>query len=433
MAYLRIRGEQQKIPRFPHHKNFVYRCNEFFHPQNARSVFTADYCLELRQILRGFRYGCVIPRDLLIDPTSACNLRCKGCWAADYNKGDSLSYDKLDEIFNECEKLLITDILMTGGEPMIRREDIFKLARKHKKLFFGVFTNATLIDEKVADEIASIPNLTMFISIEGSKEETDFRRGEGTYDRCLNAMKLLKDRDVAFAFSTCYHANNYKTIASKEYIEWLQEQGAWMGWMFNYAPIGKDADLSLVCSPEQRAYVKEQIEKYCEETNFTIIDFWNMGHVATGCVAAANGFIHINAKGDVEPCAFCHYSDSNIHEMSLPQALQSPFFRAFRDAQPFSDNPLRSCPMIDVPEAIVEVTRKGNAHSTHYEAPETAEELASKTRDIANKWEPEARRLKEKLSPKWKQIFTEMSRLNKIRIHSLNNKDPKSITHKKRK
>ena len=78
-------------------------------------------------------------------------------------------------------------------------------------------------------------------------------------------MKLLKDRDVAFAFSTCYHANNYKTIASKEYIEWLQEQGAWMGWMFNYAPIGKDADLSLVCSPEQRAYVKEQIEKYREE------------------------------------------------------------------------------------------------------------------------------------------------------------------------
>jgi hypothetical protein len=117
-----------------------------------------------------------------------------------------------------------------------------------------------------------------------------------------------------------------------------------------------------------------------------IIDFWNNGHLAFGCLAAGNGFVHINARGDVEPCAFCHYSDSNIHDVSLLDALRSPFFTAFRKAQPFSKNPLRSCPLIDVPEAIEKVVIEGNAHSTHFSCPESAHQLALKSHEKAKQW-----------------------------------------------
>ncbi|NLF79843.1 MAG: 4Fe-4S cluster-binding domain-containing protein, partial [Clostridia bacterium] len=75
----------------------------------------------LRQLWKGWRHGCIVPRDLLIDPTSACNLRCRGCWAADYGREDQLSFDELDRIFDQCEELLLTDILMTGGEPLLRK------------------------------------------------------------------------------------------------------------------------------------------------------------------------------------------------------------------------------------------------------------------------------------------------------------------------
>jgi hypothetical protein len=133
-----------------------------------------------------------------------------------------------------------------------------------------------------------------------------------------------------------------------------------------------------------------RISDYCDRHDYTIIDFWNTGHLAYGCVAAGSGFVHINARGDVEPCAFCHYSDSNINDMTLLEALKSPFLTKFRASQPFSGNPLRACPMVDVPEAFVSIASQTGARSTHYSAPETAEDFAAKTRPTAEKWQPVA-------------------------------------------
>ena len=196
-----------------------------------------------------------------------------------------------------------------------------------------------------------------------------------------------------------------------EFLDFIREQGAWFGWMFNYFPIGQDADLSLCCTPEQRAYAKQQLEAYSKKHSFNIIDFANSGHKSIGCVAAANDFAHINANGDLEPCAFCHYSDVNINDMSLVEALRSPFFKRFRQVKPFSKNLLRPCPLIDIPDALVSVTNLEGVRSTHLSHPESAEELASKTRHIAAKWEPVANKLFEEMPRKDKRRFGILTRL----------------------
>jgi hypothetical protein len=195
---------------------------------------------------------------------------------------------------------------------------------------------------------------------------------------------------MAFGFSVCYHSKNYKEIASDEFLDLMREKGCWMGWLFTYIPVGTEADMSLVCTPEQRDYVREKILAYNEKHDIAIIDFWNSGHMAAGCVGASTGFVHINSRGDIEPCAFCHYSDSNIHEVSLIDALSSRFFKEFRGSQPFSDNPLRSCPLIDVPEKLVEVVEKSGAHSTELASPEDVRVFCEKTKPVAEKWKPVA-------------------------------------------
>jgi MoaA/NifB/PqqE/SkfB family radical SAM enzyme len=391
MKYLTIQGERKKIPAYPHHKNFIYRTYRFFAVKSLFSFLTIDGLLMTpKRFLRNKKYGCAIPRLLLIDPTSGCNLKCKGCWASDYDKGSNLSYQKLDELLGEASRLGVLYIIMSGGEPLLRKSDILKLCRKYSNLTFGLFTNGTLIDEPFADEMARLGNLNVFISIEGFREETDFRRGEGVYDRVIAAMDLMKARDIGFGFSSCYHSKNYRTIASDEFLDFMQEKGAWFGWLFNYLPIGSDADVSLCCQAEERAYVMQKVDAYSAEHQYTLIDFANSGHKAIGCVAAGNDFAHINAHGDLEPCAFCHYSDVNIHDVSLQEALGSPFFKKFRAAKPFSENFLKPCPMLDVPEAIVRLTADTHVRSTHLAHPETAGELASKTRPLAGKWGPVA-------------------------------------------
>lgn len=415
MRKMYVNGKKEEIPPFPHHKNYVYRSNLFFRPKSLLTHITIGRFITIKEVVRGYKYKCSIPRTILIDPTSSCNLKCKGCWAADYAKGDNLSFEKLDDILTQTERLGILDVQVSGGEPLMRKDDLLRLCRKHRRTSFGVFTNATLIDDAFAEELEKIGNLNMYVSIEGTREETDFRRGEEVYDKVVAAMDILNKRNIGFAFSTCYHAKNYKTIASDEFLDDMRARGAWFGWLFNYVPVGKDADLSLVCTPEQRAYVKDKIDEYCVRNKYTIIDFWNNGHTTCGCVAAGTGFLHINAKGDVEPCAFCHYSDCNINDMSLVEALQSPFLTKFRSAQPFSDNPLRACPLIDVPDVIVERINDGGAHSTHYSAPESAEALADKTRPNAEKWQPVADELLKSLEKKKTSNYEATVRFIKFR------------------
>ncbi|MHB1454776.1 MAG: radical SAM protein [Saccharofermentanales bacterium] len=376
----------RRTPPFPHHKYFIKVVSKFFRQTDMFSILTNDHFKTFEQIRVGNRHGCYVPRCLLLDPTSSCNLHCTGCWAAGYDVHENLSYETLDDILTQAEELKIGYCFLSGGEPLMRKADLLKLCGEHRRICFSAFTNGLLIDEAFADRIAELGNFTVAISVEGFREETDFRRGQGVYDKAIRAMDILKDRDIEFAFSACYHSRNYKVVASDEFLDHMYDKGCRMGWLFTYIPVGNDADLSLVCTPEQRAYVRDRINLYNNKRRMTIIDFWNNGHLAAGCVAASTGFVHINARGDIEPCAFCHYSDRNIHTTPLKEALRSPFFKAFRDAQPFSGNPLRSCPLIDMPGKLIEVVEQSGARSTEISSPEEARELAAKTLPIAQAW-----------------------------------------------
>jgi hypothetical protein len=123
------------------------------------------------------------------------------------------------------------------------------------------------------------------------------------------------------------------------------------------------------------------------------MDFWNDGQYAKGCIAGGRRYFHITAAGDVEPCAFIHYSNVNIHNATLFEALQSPIFKAYRKRQPFNNNPLRPCPLLDNPEILVDIVKESRARSTDMEAPEEVEDLTAKTREAARRWAPMAEKL----------------------------------------
>lgn len=411
MRTLLINGKHEPIPPFPHPRDYVWRCSRFFGARSLLSFMAVARFHAFRELFNSWRYRCGIPRDILIDPTNACNLRCIGCWSHDYDQTCELSLDKLDQICAEARKLGTLDILLTGGEPMLRRNDILELARHHRRLFFGLFTNGTLIDESFVTTIEQLGNVTVFISIEGYREETDFRRGQGTYDRAIRAMRLLHQHGIAFGFSLCYHKMNYQTVTSDAFLDFLRQEGAWFGWAFAYRPIGRDADMSLCLNAEQRELARTRLDDYSHRNQMTIIDLFNSGHQAYGCVAAGSGYLHIAASGDVEPCAFCHYADSNLHDVNLQEALQSPFFRAFRRAQPFSDNPLQPCPMIDQPDAIVRLTEAHGARSTHQTSPESARQFADKIRPYASEWNQHVR---DKSRPYPRSVLKRYQALRKI-------------------
>jgi MoaA/NifB/PqqE/SkfB family radical SAM enzyme len=339
------------------------------------------------------KYDFNIPWAILMDPTSACNLKCTGCWAAEYDKNSSLSYETLDSIIEQGKKLGVYFYLYSGGEPLIRKKDIIRLCEKHNDCEFLAFTNGTLIDEAFADEMLRVKNFIPAISIEGFEEATDSRRGKGTYQAVIRAMEILKRKKLIFGTSLCYTRNNTEIIGSEDFFDFMINKGAKFAWFFTYIPVGADAVPDLMVTAEQREFMYRQVRHFRETKPLFTMDFWNDGEYVQGCIAGGRRYLHINANGDIEPCAFIHFSDFNIHEKTLLEALQSPLFRQYRKNQPFNDNMLRPCPLLDNPARLAEMVEKSGAASTDFIQPEDVRSLSAKCMDAAEKWAQTADRL----------------------------------------
>lgn len=339
------------------------------------------------------KHGCNIPWAILLDPTSACNLRCTGCWAAEYGHQLNLSLEKIDDIIRQGKELGIYFYIYTGGEPLVRKTDLIKLCEMHPDCAFLAFTNGTLIDEAFCQEMLRVKNFVPAISLEGFEEANDGRRGQGVYAKVQHAMSLLKENKLPFGISTCYTSKNVDSVSSEEYFDLMIESGALFVWFFHYMPVGKSAATELLPTPQQREAMFHRIRAFRETKAIFSMDFQNDAQYVGGCIAGGRSYLHINAKGDVEPCVFIHYSNVNIHDVSLLEALKSPLFMAYHDNQPFNDNMLRPCPMLENPEALRAMVKATGAVNTDYQDQESVDHLCDKTTPYAENWKTTADKL----------------------------------------
>jgi MoaA/NifB/PqqE/SkfB family radical SAM enzyme len=343
------------------------------------------------------KLGYNIPYTVLIDPTSNCNLRCKGCWAGAYEKHNTLSFEEVDRIITEAKDLGIYFIALSGGEPTMWPH-LSEICRRHNDVVFMIYTNGTLINEDTAKWMREAGNISPAISLEGGRETTDNRRGKGVYDKIMAGMDRLKEQGVIFGFSITITNENCEEAFSDDFIDHLIEKGALYGWSFHYIPIGSSPDFSLMISPEQRAALVDRVRHVRTSKPILIADFWNDGAFSNGCIAGGRRYFHITANGNVEPCAFIHFTVDNIKGKSLKEVLANPLFAAYQKRQPFSDNMLRPCPLIDVPEELRAMVSETDARPSYDGAEAVLYDQAAETMDkIAAAW-------KEKADLKWAEL-----------------------------
>lgn len=339
------------------------------------------------------REGCNVPWAILLDPTSACNLHCTGCWAAEYGNKLNLSLETIDSIIRQGKEMGTYMYIYTGGEPLVRKKDLIRICEMHPDCEFLSFTNGTLIDEAFCQEMLRVKNFVPAISLEGFEEANDSRRGQGVYQKVQNAMSLMKQYGLPFGISTCYTSRNVDDVSSEKYFDQMVESGALFVWFFHYMPVGNDAAVELLPTPKQREKMYHKIREYRSTKPIFSMDFQNDAEYVGGCIAGGRNYLHINAKGDVEPCVFIHYSNCNIHDTTLLDAYKSPLFMAYHDGQPFNKNMLRPCPMLENPEKLRNMVKSTGAVNTDYQSPESADHLCDKTVSYAENWKETADRL----------------------------------------
>ncbi len=293
-----------------------------------------------------------IPSFLIASITSSCNLHCAGCYSR-FNKAtvDSKPVRQLQTeewlgIFREAEELGVSFIMLAGGEPMLRWELIEK-AGSMQNIIFPIFTNGTYLNDRYLELFDKSRNLIPVMSIEGGKEATDQRRGEGIYEKLIANMDAFHKKNLLFGASVTVTTENIREVTSPEFIETLTSRGCRLVFFIEFVPVTDDAK-HLAPGDKEREYLNAAMENLREVyPDLILLAFPGDERADGGCMAAGRGFFHINSHGGAEPCPFSPYSDINVRDTSLREAMQSRLFRALREGDFLDDDHVGGCVLFE--------------------------------------------------------------------------------------
>lgn len=308
------------------------------------------------------QFGFDPPGFTVISPAKRCNLRCRGCYANSASEKDQLDYDVFTRVIKEMRDLWgARFVVISGGEPLMYRWDgkgIMDIYAEHPDSLFLMYTNGTLITDRVANKFYNLGNITPAISVEGMQKVTEQRRGKGVFERITRAMEILKKHRVLFGVSITATRYNAEEIVSDEFLDYyFEELGAAYAWVFHYMPIGRDVDPDLIPTPDQRVMLWEKSWDVIKKRKIMFVDFWNHGPVSDGCISAGRpgGYFYIDWQANVYPCVFFPYAAANMSTLyanggNLNDLINLPLYSRIRDWQ-FKywkeGDLLRPCPIRD--------------------------------------------------------------------------------------
>ncbi|MCX7747778.1 MAG: radical SAM protein [Clostridia bacterium] len=275
--------------------------------------------------------GLHVPPFMIASITKRCNLKCKGCYfkAQDRNQEVEMSMEKLKDVFSEARELGISIILIAGGEPLVRQEEILDLISQFPEIIFPLFTNGMLLNEDTLEKLKHRKNIIPVISIEGFEEDTDRRRGDGVYEYLTNIFRKMDQKGIFYGTSITLTRSNYDAVTDESFVRGLVGEGSKLFFYVEYVPM-KEGTEDWVLTENQARSVSNRMDRLRENFQSLFIAFPGDEEALGGCLAAGRGFLHISPGGNLEPCPFAPFSDTNLNEKTLEEALKSDFLKIIR-------------------------------------------------------------------------------------------------------
>lgn len=276
------------------------------------------------------KFGLQVPPYMIISITNRCNLQCKGCYSKAQHKPieKEISNDKLRSVITEAKDLGISFIFLAGGEPFMR-PDILDITKDFPEVIFPLFTNGLLITDEIITRLRNQKNVIPVISIEGDETNTDSRRGPGVYDYIQGNLEKIKHSGIFYGLSFTVSRTNFEALTEELFINKLITSGCQLFFFVDYIPV-KEGTEDNVITDEQRTALAIILDFFRAKFPSLFVSFPGDEESFGGCLSAGQGFIHVSAEGDLEPCPFAPYSDTNLNNLSLKEALKSELFSKIR-------------------------------------------------------------------------------------------------------
>jgi MoaA/NifB/PqqE/SkfB family radical SAM enzyme len=277
---------------------------------------------------------------LLLATSARCNLRCVGCPSGSAPADGAPTFERLDGIVRQAERLHLFHVVVMGkGEPFFDEactRDLCRLIERHRFLNFIVFTNGTTLGEDDVRRLARMENLFLFVSLDGPEEINDERRGKGTYRRAVGLMRLLRRNGLLFGYSTTAHRLNWQAALSQAFVSSMAAEGCLLGTYIMYAPVDEGAPGELMLGPREIEAYASRLRAVNAAVDIPLFDF-EIAEGIHGCRAKRGSMIYVDGvTGRVYPCPKMPFSAPSCSlydrpgENRLRVILASDFFAGFR-------------------------------------------------------------------------------------------------------
>jgi MoaA/NifB/PqqE/SkfB family radical SAM enzyme len=278
------------------------------------------------------RIGLHVPPILVFSVTSKCNLHCKGCYhqALRQGAGNDISDERLRKVIAEAKELGVSFIVLGGGEPLMR-PNVLDIPKSYPEIMFLMFTNGLMINDTVLSKINEKRNVVPMLSLEGYQTDTDERRGKGVYGMLQGSIAKLEENGAFWGTSLTLTRNNFDEVTDGDFVKKLVDAGCRLFMLVEYTPVQEGTE-GWVLTETQRLELVRRRDLFRKKYQAVFVALpWDEEEIG-GCLSAGRGFIHISTEGNVEPCPFIPYSDTNINNVSLKEALQSKMLRTIRES-----------------------------------------------------------------------------------------------------
>jgi len=305
------------------------------------------------------------PAFIFISVTEACNLQCQGCWVG-LESGHAkrrLSFEEIVDVIERGKNQGVNFFGILGGEPLMH-PDLLKIFERFPECYFQMFTNGTLLDDKVADRLRKAGNVTPLISVEGLEEVSDERRGgHDVYRRSLDALDACRRNRLIFGVATSVCKSNKEDLVSERFVQEMTNRGALYLWYYIYRPVGPRPTPELALSEEEILELRRFIVDIRLKAPLGIVDaYWNDKGEAM-CPAATGISHHVGPGGDIEPCPPLQFAKESIREAANGKDpfADSDFLERFRK---FSSENTRGCVLLECPEKLHAFMESESARDT---------------------------------------------------------------------
>ncbi|MCL1965748.1 MAG: radical SAM protein [Candidatus Bathyarchaeota archaeon] len=287
-----------------------------------------------------------VPLILSWNVTRECNLNCSHCYinAADRKLENELTTEEGKRLIDQICEVSHPLLVLSGGEPILRA-DIYELIKygSSKGLKMGLGSNGSLIDDVVAKKLKNAGITTVSISIDShiASQHDNFRGVEGSWEKAVNAIKVLRDNNVLVQVNTTLTHDNYDQIDDIMYIS--ESLGVENFHLFFLVPTGRGVKIDDISPQKYEDMITNTFAKVfkhrlnvrpsCAPQFMRIAQDMglNMRQWIRGCIAGMY-YCRIYPNGDITPCPYLPVKVGNVREDSFQEIWKNAeIFKELRD------------------------------------------------------------------------------------------------------